>query len=98
MKTIRINGYPATFEFKIRTKLPKWDKSQDDNFTDGDWQNMTDEQYENRVNFQAEQIRNKFLLKYLKKLKIYSFGHGYGDYVVEGVTETEDGEIWQLGS
>jgi hypothetical protein len=98
MKTIRINGYPATFEFKIRTKLPKFDNDSDSELNKADWDNMTDEQYRNRKNYQAEEVRNRLLLKYLTKLKIYSFGHRYEDYVVEVVTETPDGEIWQLGS
>lgn len=98
MKTIRINGYPDYFEFKTRTKLPKFDNNADLELTDEDWDNMTDEQYRKRKNYEAEQIRQKLLLRYLKKLRIYSFGHAYEDYVVEIVTETEDGEIWQLGS
>jgi hypothetical protein len=95
LQTIKINGYPATFEFKIRTELPEFDNNSWEN-EGGD--NMTQEQYENRKNCKAEEIRNEILFRYLKKLKIRSFGHGYGDYVVEKVTVTNDGEIWQLGS
>lgn len=94
MKRIQIKKYPATFEFKIRTELPEFDNhawEDDDGY-------QTQEQWENRKNHKAEEIRQKLLLKYLKKLKVYSFGHGYEDYVVERVTVTEDGEIWQLGS
>lgn len=83
MKTIKIDGYPAYFEFKIKTKLPRFVSSG----TIG-------------KDYLCEycDIRNTLLLKYLKKLKINSPCHGYEDYVVEMVTETEDGEIWQLGS
>lgn len=95
MKTIKINNYPATFEFKIRTELPEFDN---DAWKDEDFENMTQYEYENRKNYKAEEVRQKLLLKYLKKLNIYSFGHHYEDCVVEVVTKTEDGEIWQLGS
>lgn len=95
MKTIKVNGYPAHFEFKIRTELPKFDN---DEYLRVDWDNITEEEYVARPQYKAEQVRRKLLLKYLKKLNIYSFGHAYEDYVVEVVTETEDGEIWQLGS
>lgn len=77
-QTIKIEHYPATFEFRIRTNLPK--------FCNGE------------NNFKYCEVRNKLLYKYLRKLKIYSPCHHYGDYVVERVRKTEDGEIWTLGS
>lgn len=98
MKTIKVDGYPATFEFRIRTELPKWDRSEDDKLTGDDWNKMTCEQYENRKNYSAEQVRNDLLHKHMRRLKVYSPCHAYGDYVVEVVTETSDGEIWHLGS
>lgn len=81
-KTIKIDGYPAHFEFKIRAKLPKFISS-------GTIGKDYDCEY--------CEVRNHLLLKYLKRLKINSPYHEYEDYVVEVVTETEDGEIWQLG-
>lgn len=77
MTRIQIKEYPDTFEFNIRTKLPK---------------------FKNGKGFKYCDIRNELLYKYLKKLNINSPYHHYGDYVVEVVTKTSDGEIWQLGS
>lgn len=94
-KTIVVDRYPCTFEFKIRTILPKFDN---DEYLTVDWENITDEEYEARPQYQAEQIRRKLLLRHMKRLKVYSPCHAYEDYVVEEVTETEDGEIWELGS
>ncbi len=94
-KRIQIHSYPATFEFNIRTELPLFDNNADTDMTDADWENVV---WEDRKNYKAEEIRKRLLFRYLNKLKIYSPCHAYGDYVVERVTETPDGEIWQLGS
>lgn len=81
---IQVMNYPATFEFSIRKKdLPTFISSG----TPGmDYDCIMCE------------VRNNILYKKLKQLKIRSYGHGYEDYVVEVVTPTPDGEIWQLSS
>jgi hypothetical protein len=96
-KRIQIHSYPATFEFTIRTELPPFDNDSHLGLSDSDYE---DENFvwEDRKNYKAEQVRKRLLLRYLNKLKIHSPCHAYGDYVVERVTETPDGEIWQLGS
>lgn len=43
-------------------------------------------------------VRQKLLLKNLKKFNIDSPCHAYEDYVVELVHKTSNGEIWRLGS
>ena len=44
------------------------------------------------------EVRQRLLLKNLKKYKIDSPCHLYTDYVVESVYPTDNGEIWFLGS
>jgi len=44
------------------------------------------------------EVRQRLLLKNLKKYKIYSRCHDYTDYRVEIVFPTSIGEIWFLGS
>lgn len=44
------------------------------------------------------EVRQRLLLKNLKKYKIDSPCHLYTDYIVEIVYPTDDGEIWFLGS
>lgn len=95
MKTIKIDGYPDYFEFKTRVELPVWYQ---DEWKELDWENMTEEQYINRKNYKAEQVRNRLLIKNMKKLRINSPCHVYEDYIVETVIKTENGEIWHLGS
>jgi hypothetical protein len=43
-------------------------------------------------------VRERLLLKNLKKYKIDSPCHLYTDYRIERVYPTDDGEIWFLGS
>lgn len=44
------------------------------------------------------EVRQRLLLKNLKKYKIDSPYHLYTDYLVEMIIPTDNGEIWLLGS
>ena len=44
------------------------------------------------------EVRQKLLLRNLKKYNIDSPCHEYTDYIVERVYPTDNGEIWFLGS
>ena len=43
-------------------------------------------------------VRTNLLHKKMHELQVYSFGHGYEDYIVEMVIEKDNVEIWRLGS
>lgn len=82
-KRIQVKQYPATFEFNIRTELPPF---------------ISGTTPEGHYDAEMCEVRNDLLLKHMKRLKVNSPCHAYEDYVVEVVTPTLDGEIWQLGS
>jgi len=54
--------------------------------------------YNGRRRFKYCDVRNDLLRKHMRILKVYSPCHDYGDYVVEHVTKTPRGEVWELGS